>query len=349
MRPVSDWNEESILELPLGEFDWLEVKGRRALDLTIPTVEEKHVRENLSKALSAFANSGGGRLIFGLKDPKTKTSKWQVDDGGIAVTNRYGDTREWLESIIPTLVDYPLTEFNVYAVLPQDDWSQIQHGRALFVIDISDSPHAPHQAQDNRYYIRAAGRSRPVGHRLVSDIMGRRRHPKVELDFSIETIRIAFIQKTHLAIHAHNVGRVFAQHVNCRVFLPSSLTSHHISLFDKNITKIEGRTFFVLEESNTESEQYKPILPHLKHTWKWEMPRNFSPANSEHDEKILWEVYADNAPVNKGQVEVHELPLVRSKETALRVFWASVDKRQLYVYLFLFGILVVVQVFFVLF
>jgi predicted HTH transcriptional regulator len=181
MKPVHEWNEDYILSLPLGEFDWLEVKGRQGLDLTAARVEESKVRQNLSVALSACANSGGGTLIFGLKDPKSERGKWEVDDGGVSVSIG-NDTREWLETIIPHLVDYPLAGFNVYVILPQTPTSQIQEGRGLFVIEIPDSPHAPHQAQDKQYYVRVGGRSRSASHRLVMDMMGRRQHPQLELD-----------------------------------------------------------------------------------------------------------------------------------------------------------------------
>jgi len=81
--------------------------------LTLPNVKESAVRENLSKAISAFANSGGGNLVFGLSDPR---QKWQVDDGGIDLFVKSISTREWLEDIIPNSVDAPLRSFNVYSI-----------------------------------------------------------------------------------------------------------------------------------------------------------------------------------------------------------------------------------------
>ena len=92
-------------------------------------------------------------------------------------------TREWLEDIIPTLVDFPLSSFNVYAVQGKGNKSQIAEGRGIFIIEILDSEQAPHQAIDNRYYVRVGGKSRPIGHRLVADIFGRRSYPKIQLEF----------------------------------------------------------------------------------------------------------------------------------------------------------------------
>ncbi len=95
MKPTRDWDEAYILRgLPIGEHDWFETKGRRALDLTIPNVKEHDVRETLSKALSAFANTGGGQVVYGLENQKGATER-RVDDGGIAITGPKGDTRVW--------------------------------------------------------------------------------------------------------------------------------------------------------------------------------------------------------------------------------------------------------------
>ncbi len=44
MREPREWDEEYLLNLPVGEFDWLEVKGRRGLDLTLGNVKEPDVR-----------------------------------------------------------------------------------------------------------------------------------------------------------------------------------------------------------------------------------------------------------------------------------------------------------------
>lgn len=32
MKPVAEWNEDDVLSLPHGEFDWLEAKGRNRED-----------------------------------------------------------------------------------------------------------------------------------------------------------------------------------------------------------------------------------------------------------------------------------------------------------------------------
>lgn len=77
-KPLSEWTEDEILALPAGENDKFERKGSRILDITLPGVREDDVWNELGKQLSAFANVGGGRIIYGLTD------KGEIDNGGIA-------------------------------------------------------------------------------------------------------------------------------------------------------------------------------------------------------------------------------------------------------------------------
>ena len=84
MVPRKGWKESHLLALPSGEQDWLERKGSRLLDLTVQGVREDTVRDDLSKEVSAFANSGGGQLIYGLADDG------QIDGGEISCMGTLG-------------------------------------------------------------------------------------------------------------------------------------------------------------------------------------------------------------------------------------------------------------------
>src|SRR6266446_361168 len=156
MKPAVEWDEQHIFSLPSGELDWVEFKSSRSLDLTIPGVKESEVRNELSKQLSAFSNSGGGTLVYGITDP-VPGQPHNVDLGGVALRCKGKSTKEWLEDIIPNLVEFPLKRFNVHLV-PGQAGSQIANGKGLFLIEIPDSEQAPHQANDKKYYARVGGK-----------------------------------------------------------------------------------------------------------------------------------------------------------------------------------------------
>ena len=65
-KPTVEWIEDDVLSLPLGENDAFERKGAALLDLTLAQAREDSVRDELAKQLSAFANTGGGQIIYGL-------------------------------------------------------------------------------------------------------------------------------------------------------------------------------------------------------------------------------------------------------------------------------------------
>lgn len=347
MLDPKDWDEEYLLNLPIGEFDWLEVKGRRGLDLTLDKVNERDIRQNLSKAISAFANSGGGILVLGLGNPQ---KNWQVDDGGIDLAIKKPTTREWLEDIVPTLVDLPLNSFNVYVIDNRTNKnSQIATERGVFIVEIPDSEQAPHQAIDYRYYARIGGKSRPIGHRLVTDIFGRRQYPKIQLEFSIEassyveqdpfpvttpSILSQSLEKEkpkirhrfELVIRAKNEGRIFAQYMNALVYIPVALVSEfELEHFydDDDIEEIDGINYVGWFERNTRrdlikveglganqygSSWFDPILPGLSHRWERDLTEKFDKSKID-DMKILWEVYADNAPQQTGSTLVREIEI----------------------------------------
>jgi hypothetical protein len=337
MRDPADWDEQYLLHLPVGEFDWLEAKGRQALDLTLPTVREADVKERLSKAVSAFANSGGRIVVLGAANPQTG---WHIDDGGIDLAVKKPSTREWLEDVVPTLVDHPLPSLNVYVVQASDPNSQIHPGRGVFILDIPDSDHAPHQATDNRYYARVGGKSRPIGHRMVADIFGRRQHPKIYLDFQIEIRHyddfpfrlpaLAFPghqpatesnepRHVKLVTSARNVGRVLAQYVNAQVYIPTRLvpkTDLEHLYNARDFHDIDGQRYVVWTRLNTRRDRielheygpswFDPILPSLTYDWNWELSDLFD-KDPDGALKFVWEVYADNAAPQYGSCLVRDI------------------------------------------
>jgi hypothetical protein len=175
--PASEWKEDDVLSLPQDENDTFERKGARLLDLTLPQVKEGDVLSELAKQLSAFANTGGGQIVYGLDD------NCMVDNGGVArlVKGRQA-TKDWLENVIPTLTDFEIVGLNVYEILPKKTGSLLSPDKSLYVVDVPASDRAPHQSKrDFKYYIRLGGKSQPASHRLVEDIRNRALHPKVEV------------------------------------------------------------------------------------------------------------------------------------------------------------------------
>jgi hypothetical protein len=177
-KPASEWTEDDVLALPAGESDAFERKGARKLDLTLGGVREGEVLDELAKQLSAFANSRGGRIIYGVADDGT------VDSGGVARTVKgRQSTKDWLEDVVPKLTYFEILGFNIYEVMPKAAASLLAPDKSLYIIDVPDSERAPHQsARDLKYYVRFGGKSQPAPHGLVEDIRNRARHPSIDIE-----------------------------------------------------------------------------------------------------------------------------------------------------------------------
>jgi hypothetical protein len=85
VKPTADWDEAYILNLPPGEHDWVEFKGTPLLDFSLPGIDQSKIVNELSKQISAFANSGGGNIVYGVRDADAATGRL-VDAGGVSLT-----------------------------------------------------------------------------------------------------------------------------------------------------------------------------------------------------------------------------------------------------------------------
>lgn len=310
MKSLINWALLKSLDiLPKQELDWIEYKGRRAVDISIDGISEDKVKSTLSKAISAFANSGGGYLVYGINN-----SSVNIDDGGILRKIKSCGTKAWLEDIIPSVVDPILKDFNVFEIT-SDQLSEIQDNeRAIYIIVINDSKHAPHQANDNKYYARIGGKSKPLSHRFVMDIIGRRVDPIIKPWYCLKNEG----EKVYLNIFLENDGNVMGNYVSGWVRIPKYLVPDTM-YNDNDIDEIDNIKYYRLFVENRKKEvigidrlnnieytvsRYVPILRgvcfYIRLNLKSEPFKNNIIGLS--GDKILWELAVDNAPMTNGEV-----------------------------------------------
>lgn len=310
------WTEAMVAALEPSEHDFQEFKG--TLFLADGRTIVSSFTNNLSRQVSAFANGAGGRLFLGLDD------QGRID-GGVPVDLKGGGTRAWLEDVIPSTVDPPLRKFNVYEVLPGRPQpgrrSLIQSGCAVYVIDIAGSEDAPHQALDHRYYLRIAGKSRPMGHVHVQDVLQRTRHPKVAVtrvdpfgdpafdESDKRGPKVVLTFQTTLA----NLGRNLAHHVGVELILPRPLVNSECraALMEQpgtSLTQRPGELLFF---------RYYPIP--LFPGQELFFQRLFAVVHAGNAERwahaeasmLRWRVFADDAPPREGHAPLLKYATVR--------------------------------------
>jgi len=296
-------NVNSVLsKFPPGEHSWYEVKGNREIDLTLPDYN-KSWQNDLSKALGALANSGGGYLVLGgVEEP----GKIVLDGNGINSRIKNNGTKKWLEDILPTLTDPFLNKIEVFEFKNSGD--SLLSNTALYIVEVKDSTIAPHQSKDNRYYVRIGTSSKPAPHQIVMDIMGRRRDPILEVDFGMEIIHSQNLILLNQVIT--NIGNVLANVVSGFIYLPKFLMLDYTE-YGNRTQKIENIEYQLIAFSNINrlGDFPTPIPREMCFVNTYALKNEYRRNNRDcfNSIKLYWEIASDNGPLFKGQKIFNEI------------------------------------------
>jgi hypothetical protein len=141
--------------------------------------KDSRSRDELCKDVSAFANSAGGRIIYGIVEKDRKPVR--VDEGTEL-------PREWVEQVIDSNVQQRI-EGLLITPIPVST----RHNACVITIPQALA-RAPHQAPDKKYYKRQNFQSVPMEDYEVRDALRRATTPELHLDLSFATGRIAHIE-----------------------------------------------------------------------------------------------------------------------------------------------------------
>ncbi|MDB5162578.1 MAG: ATPase [Candidatus Saccharibacteria bacterium] len=130
-------------------------------------------KTEISKDVSAFANSDGGTIVYGMLESDNKASGL---DGGVS-----GLEREWLENIITSTINPRIDGIVIHPI-------EISAGSYAYIVHIPRSERAPHQAQDKKFYKRFNFKSVPMEHYEIMDVMRRQSSPSLRLAFKFNSI-----------------------------------------------------------------------------------------------------------------------------------------------------------------
>lgn len=153
------------IEIPqtLAEIQSLvakEIPENLHLDYKRSDALKKGGTAELTKDVSAFANSDGGCLIYGVieKDQIPVSLDGGVDTSAI--------DREWLENILLANIQ-PRLDGLVINVIP------LTSTHAIFCVAVSRTFRGPHQAEDKKYYKRFNFKSEPMEDYEIRDVRSR--------------------------------------------------------------------------------------------------------------------------------------------------------------------------------
>jgi hypothetical protein len=289
------WTENKLQNFITSEIEeslTLEYKAAEALD------RSDYKKREITKDVSAMANSAGGLLIYGIAESSIPEKRHLPEK--ITPIDRRKFPREWVEQIIQ-------------AIRPRIDGIVIHsvnlsssENDVAFVIEIPQSNTA-HQASDHRYYKRFNFQAVPMEDYEIRDVMFRENAPNISLNFLVELSE----DGKNLMIQAQNKGSAFAQYVACLLDVPTSLMheiKNKISLTDGG--KYYRQRLFNLNQEFGD-ENFKANFPLLRNmTMSWKIPLKEDFAEIAGNLEIKWKIYADNALPKQGKINFREIEIV---------------------------------------
>lgn len=161
---------QSFIDNEIEESIHLDFKSAGSLD------KSDGKKKELSKDISAFANSDGGLIIYGIDERDHKAFGLSFIDG-----NTF--TKEWLEQLINTTIQRRIPDLTIYPVRFDSKIEQ-----TIYVVKIPKSHDTPHMARDKRFYKRFNFESVMMEEYEVRELYGRTSKSLLLGDYSIYTL-----------------------------------------------------------------------------------------------------------------------------------------------------------------
>lgn len=328
---------QSYIDNQIEESNTLDYKAADSLAKTDGKKNE------LSKDVSAFANSNGGVIIYGVKEYDNANKKHLPEK--IDPIDRSIISKEWIDQVITTKIQPKIEGITITPITVNDEINQV-----IYVIEIPRSNNA-HQAFGHKYYKRYNFQSEPMEDYEIRDVMNRGQYPVIDLEFEIEEFsyvkeslpnsvfgatenKVEIIKDIKLKVYLRNNGNTYANYVNYQIMINRNvlLTNKYEDL--KTIKKDHsGKVYAEIRGKNTMQDildfefkpniiggskvkygpsRYDPILPGMN-----SMSEEIKLNNNYElffDDYLEWKVFADNAKPREGEVRIGVIPVIKRNE-----------------------------------
>jgi hypothetical protein len=175
MREPWEWTEQDLLALiknQTPESITLDYKACASLK------NGDKEKDEISKDVSAFANSGGGTIVYGMVEERGSGRAEGLDEGYDPTVT----TAEWLDQVIASRIQPRIDGVRINAVRLDTQ----RPSRVAYVVSVPESTRAPHQARDKKFYKRFERQSVPMEEYEIRDVARRGQVPdlRVEIAFT---------------------------------------------------------------------------------------------------------------------------------------------------------------------
>lgn len=127
-------------------------------------------KTEIAKDVSAFANSDGGIIVYGIEEQEHKACALSYIDG-----NTY--TKEWLEQVIQDNIQRRIEGLEIFPIRENGDIT-----KSIYIVKIPRSSNTPHMSADKCYYKRNNFRSVKMEEYEVRDLFYREATPNLTIN-----------------------------------------------------------------------------------------------------------------------------------------------------------------------
>lgn len=233
---------ESLMNNEIEESINIDFKSADALD----KADKK--KAEISKDISAFANSNGGIIIYGINENNHKASSISYVDGNVF-------TKEWLEQIINSTIYRTIPGLKIYPIRKDGDIA-----KTLYVVQIPESLEAPHMAKDKRFYRRYNFESVFMEEYEVRNMYFK----KSKSNLVLENIRISFdseedseISSFTMEVDINNIGSSQTDEYKLSVFFEPVISRSFMIYNGINKQKVDVTRF--LDKTKVSVEPKKTV------------------------------------------------------------------------------------------
>jgi Putative DNA-binding domain len=229
MKNQWDWEENDLLDIiKAGTQESIELDFKNSLAL-VNVKGKTEARYEISKDVSAFANSAGGTLIYGITEDKSTHIAASLDSG----VDPTVITKEKLQQIITSTIHRKIDGIRVHQI------RLVTHspGNVAYVVYVPQSMRTPHQALDKKFYKRHEFESVPMEEYEVRDLYRRGEVPDLRITFILPKTEIIMneegTQSELIELHATIVNDALepANYTIMKLFIDARLTLESASGF----------------------------------------------------------------------------------------------------------------------
>lgn len=204
---------KSLITNEIEESINIEFKSAEALS----KVDSK--KKELSKDISAMANSNGGIIVYGINEVNHKADS-------ISFVNGNEFSKEWIEQVISSTIQRNIPELKIFPIRESGDMD-----KTIYVVQIPESTEAPHICKDKKFYKRYNFESVAMEEYEVRQLYGRRIKSILEL----KGYNISYIKNEDryslftLQVDVINVGEKYESNYKVNVYFEGPVGDVNVS------------------------------------------------------------------------------------------------------------------------